>query len=150
TGAPAATVLVALAAASLLFALHKTRAAAELTQAAEDAKASQKKTAAALQFAIRHYAQARAGRRRAEAAEAEARRRFNRLRELARAVVFDLADHVADAPARALLVRTALAYLDGLADDAGDDAALQRELAVAYARVGDVQWAGADADGALA
>ena len=30
-------------------------------------------------------------------------------------------------------------YLDGLAKEAGDDPALRRELAVAYARLGDVQ-----------
>jgi hypothetical protein len=139
TGAPAAAVLVALAAAALLLALYQARAAAQSARAAEEARASQKKTAAALQFAMGHYARARQERR-------QARRRFDRVRELIRAVVFDLPDRIADPSARAALARTALACLDGLAREAGDDPVLRRELAVAYARLGDVQ----EGDAALA
>jgi non-specific serine/threonine protein kinase/serine/threonine-protein kinase len=40
--------------------------------------------------------------------------------------------------ARTLLVKRALEYLDNLSQEAGGDAALQRELAAAYDRVGDV------------
>src|SRR5688572_23643440 len=40
--------------------------------------------------------------------------------------------------ARELIVRRALEYLDGLAAEGGNDAALSRELAVAYMKVGDV------------
>ena len=64
-------------------------------------------------------------------------------------MIFDLPDvmgSAALAPARTFLLRTALAYLDGLAQEAADDAALLRDLAVAYARVGDVQ-AGPNLDG---
>jgi eukaryotic-like serine/threonine-protein kinase len=42
-------------------------------------------------------------------------------------------------PPRSLLVKTALTYLDGLAREVGDDAVLQREVAFAFGRVGDLQ-----------
>ena len=42
-------------------------------------------------------------------------------------------------PARELLVRRALEYLDGLSHEASDDRSLRRELAEAYQKVGDVQ-----------
>ncbi len=138
TGAPAATALTAVAVGSLLFALHKAQVAADLALAVGDAKAARKKTAAALQFASRTCAREREERRRAVAAEVRATRRFAQGRELARAVLFDLPDRIADPAARAFLIRAARTYLDGLAREAGDDPALLRELAVAYARLGDV------------
>ena len=74
---------------------------------------------------------------------ARAERRFNDVRKLARALMFDLHDEIAKVPgstkARALLVEKALEYLDGLAQEAGDDRSLRRELASAYERIGDVQ-----------
>src|SRR6185295_5840265 len=42
-------------------------------------------------------------------------------------------------PARELVVEKALEYLDSLAQEAGDSRDLQRELAAAYQKVGDVQ-----------
>ena len=78
TGAPAAMALVAVAVGSLLFALHKAKAAAELSRTVEDVKATQKKTAAAMQFAYRHYSLAREERNRAVGAEARTTRRFAR------------------------------------------------------------------------
>ncbi len=72
-GAPAATALTAVAVGSLLFALHKARIAADLSHAVGDTKAAQKKTAAALQFALRHCAgagRAAPGRRRRGAGDA--------------------------------------------------------------------------------
>jgi hypothetical protein len=143
TGAPTAAVLVSIAVGSLLLALHRARAATELAQTVEGLKQDLRKTAAALQFAIKHYSLVRDERQPALAAETLAKRRLAPARELARAVLFDLPDRIADpaglAPARAFLVRTILAYLEGLAREAGDDPLLLRELAVAYARVGDVQ-----------
>jgi len=72
-----------------------------------------------------------------------AKRRFDQVRELANAVLFDFHDAIADlpgaTPVRALLVKKALKYLDNLSQEAGDDASLIRELATAYAKVGDVQ-----------
>ncbi|HEX7578959.1 MAG TPA: protein kinase, partial [Thermoanaerobaculia bacterium] len=74
---------------------------------------------------------------------ARAERRFNDVRKLARALMFDLHDEIAKVPgstkARALLVANALEYLDDLAREAGDDRSLRSELASAYERVGDVQ-----------
>ena len=75
--------------------------------------------------------------------KARAERRFNDVRQLANSVLFDYHDaikHLPGAtPVRERLVRDALAYLDGLAQEASGDPALQRELAAAYERVGDVR-----------
>jgi serine/threonine protein kinase/tetratricopeptide (TPR) repeat protein len=72
-----------------------------------------------------------------------AERRFQEVRKLANTFMFDFHDKIQYLPgateARALLVETALEYLDGLAHEAGGDASLLAELAVAYQRVGDVQ-----------
>jgi non-specific serine/threonine protein kinase/serine/threonine-protein kinase len=76
-----------------------------------------------------------------ERARAEAR--FNQVRKLAHSLMFDIHDSIRDLPgsttARKLLVDQALQYLDGLAKEAAGDRGLQRELAAAYERVGDVQ-----------
>lgn len=72
-----------------------------------------------------------------------AERRFEQVRALAHAVVFDLHDAIAklpgSTPARALLVRHALGYLDALAAESTRNTPLQMELAGAYERIGDVQ-----------
>jgi serine/threonine protein kinase/tetratricopeptide (TPR) repeat protein len=73
-----------------------------------------------------------------------AHRRFNDVRALARAVVFDIHDAIANLPgstkAREVLVGHALRYLDELSRDAGpDDAELLWELGTAYGKIGDVQ-----------
>jgi serine/threonine protein kinase/tetratricopeptide (TPR) repeat protein len=79
----------------------------------------------------------------AAANERRAERRFNDVRKLANSVLFEIHDAIQDlpgsTPARELVVRRALEYLDGLAREAGDDASLRRELATAYEKVGDVQ-----------
>jgi eukaryotic-like serine/threonine-protein kinase len=71
-----------------------------------------------------------------------AERRFGEVRSLAHAVVFELHDAIAplpgSTPARALLVRRALVYLDNLAEES-DDNSLRTELAGAYLKIGDVQ-----------
>jgi len=72
-----------------------------------------------------------------------AERRFNDVRKLAHSVLFDYHDAIKDlpgsTPVRARLVHDALEYLDRLATEAQGDLSLQRELASAYERVGDVQ-----------
>jgi serine/threonine protein kinase len=72
-----------------------------------------------------------------------AERRFNDVRKLANALMFDIHDAIRDLPgstrARQLLVTNALKYLDSLAGEARGDLSLQRELADAYERVGAVQ-----------
>jgi non-specific serine/threonine protein kinase/serine/threonine-protein kinase len=79
----------------------------------------------------------------ARAERARAERRFNDLRRLANSFIFDVHDNIADLPgstrARESLVKSALEYLNSLNQEAGNDPALQRELALAYQRVGDVQ-----------
>jgi non-specific serine/threonine protein kinase/serine/threonine-protein kinase len=81
--------------------------------------------------------------RRARAAEARAQRRFDDVRKLANSLLFELDGAIQDlpgsTPARSLVVKRALEYLDVLAREAGGDRALRRELAEAYIRVGDVQ-----------
>jgi serine/threonine protein kinase len=75
--------------------------------------------------------------------EARAEQRFNDLRSLANSLLFEIHDSISDLPgstaARKLLVDRALHYLDSLSQEAGATPGLQRELATAYERVGDVQ-----------
>ena len=77
------------------------------------------------------------------AEKARAEHRFNEVRQLARSVIFDYHDAIRDLSGataiRERLVKDGLAYLDSLASEAGDDPELQRELAAAYDRVGDVR-----------
>ncbi|HKX99052.1 MAG TPA: protein kinase [Steroidobacteraceae bacterium] len=77
------------------------------------------------------------------AEKARAEHRFDEVRRLARSVIFDYHDAIKDlAGATAIrerLVQDGLAYLDSLASEASGDAELQRELAAAYDRVGDVR-----------
>ena len=79
---------------------------------------------------------AREQRRRAE-------RRFNDVRRLANSFLFEFHDAIAPLPgsigAREIVVRRALEYLDSLSSESANDASLERELAAAYEKVGDVQ-----------
>jgi eukaryotic-like serine/threonine-protein kinase len=76
-------------------------------------------------------------------ARRRAERRFNDVRALAGSFIFDVYDAIDDVPgttpARTLIVQRAVQYLESLADEAAGDAGLQRELAQAFVRVGDVQ-----------
>jgi len=79
----------------------------------------------------------------ARAERARAERRFNDVRQLANSFVFEFHDAIQNlpgsTPARALVVKRALQYLDSLAQEAGNDPSLQRELATAYDKLGTVQ-----------
>ncbi len=97
--------------------------------------------------------------RRAELERARAERRFADVRQLANSLLFELHDAIASlpgsTPARELLVTRATEYLTSLSREAETDPDLQRELAAAYQRLGDVQGnlSGAnlgDSEGALA
>jgi non-specific serine/threonine protein kinase/serine/threonine-protein kinase len=81
--------------------------------------------------------------RRARAAEARAQQRFNDVRELANAFLNEFHDSIkqlpGSTPARRLLVRKGLAYLDSLSREATGDASLLRDLADGYQRLGDLQ-----------
>jgi non-specific serine/threonine protein kinase/serine/threonine-protein kinase len=78
----------------------------------------------------------------ARAQRARAERRFNDVRKLANSLMFEIHDSIRDLPgaisARKLLVNRALEYLDSLSQEASADVSLQRELAAAYDRVGDL------------
>ncbi len=89
----------------------------------------------------------------------KAEQRFNDVRQLANSFMFEIHDQIqylnGSTPARKLLVSKALIYLDSLAKEARDDATLQRELATAYHKIGDIQGNPfvanlGDSDGALA
>ena len=75
--------------------------------------------------------------------KARAERRFNDVRKLAHSVLFDYHDAIKDlsgaTKVRERLVKDGLVYLDSLAGEASGDPALQRELAAAYERLGDVR-----------
>ncbi len=97
--------------------------------------------------------------REASQQRARAERRFNEVRRLANSFLFEIHDSVQNlpgsTPTRNLLVTRALEYLDSLAHEASDDSSLQRELATAYEKVGDIQGNPyvenlGDTDGALA
>ncbi len=84
--------------------------------------------------------------REARIAAANARRaeqRFEQVRKLANAMVFDLHDAVETLPGatkpRELIVRLGLEYLDQLSRDAGADASLQMQVAAGYVRLGRAQ-----------
>lgn len=74
---------------------------------------------------------------------ARAERRFAQVRTLANTILFDHYDKIKNlngaTKARESLVKTALAYMDSLAQESADDPGLLMELAAAYERVGDVQ-----------
>lgn len=80
---------------------------------------------------------------RAMAAESKAKERFGMVREMATDLLFEAHDRVANlagaTPARSLVVKTALAYLEDLQRNATNDPALQREVASGFLRLGNVQ-----------
>jgi non-specific serine/threonine protein kinase/serine/threonine-protein kinase len=79
----------------------------------------------------------------ARAERARAEQRFNDVRALANSLLFEVHDAIQNLPgstaARKLIVERALGYLDALAAEAKGNLSLQRELAAAYQKVGDVQ-----------
>jgi non-specific serine/threonine protein kinase/serine/threonine-protein kinase len=78
----------------------------------------------------------------AQRERARAERRFNDVRKLANSLMFEVHDSIRDLPgataARTLVANRALEYLDSLSQEASGDKALQRDLAAAYDRVGDL------------
>ena len=90
---------------------------------------------------------------------AAAEHRFEQVRRLANAMIFDYPDEIerlpGSTPFRQRMTADAIVYLDNLAAESRGDASLQAELAAAYAKVGDIQgnpYFGnlGDMDGALA
>lgn len=81
--------------------------------------------------------------RRARAAEARAERRFEDVRTLANSFLFEFQDSIQNlagsTPARQLLVRRGLEYLDRLAVEAGNDPRVLRDLGQGYRKLGALQ-----------
>jgi len=79
----------------------------------------------------------------AKVERAKAERRFNDVRHLTNALIFDMEGAISELPkstaARKLLLDNALKYLDSLAQESKGNVELQRELASAYKKLGDVQ-----------
>jgi eukaryotic-like serine/threonine-protein kinase len=79
----------------------------------------------------------------ARAERIRAEKRFNDVRALANSFLLEFSPLIENlpgsVPARELLVKRALEYLDNLSREAGDDWQLRSELATAYQKVGDVQ-----------
>ena len=79
----------------------------------------------------------------AQAQRVRAERRFDEVRKLSNALIFDIHDSIRFLPgaadSRRLLAKTAARYLDSLSQESVNDPALQRELAAAYERLGDIQ-----------
>jgi non-specific serine/threonine protein kinase/serine/threonine-protein kinase len=69
--------------------------------------------------------------------------RFNQVRKLANSIVFDYHDQIqklpGSTPVREKMIKDAIEYLDNLSVESHNDPTLQRELAAAYEKVGDVQ-----------
>ncbi|HJT80228.1 MAG TPA: protein kinase [Chthoniobacterales bacterium] len=72
-----------------------------------------------------------------------AQRRFEDVRHLSNALLFDIAPKIerleGATEARQSLLTQSLKYLDSLAAESGEDPALQSELAAAYEKIGDLQ-----------
>ncbi|MBI4894039.1 MAG: serine/threonine protein kinase [Acidobacteria bacterium] len=69
--------------------------------------------------------------------------RFQQVRQMANEFLFEFHDAVAplagSTEVRALVIRRAIGYLDGLAAESGGDSGLQREVAKSYLKLGQVQ-----------
>lgn len=79
----------------------------------------------------------------ARAERDKAQKRFNEVRALANSFLFEITPEVeklsGSTRAKELIVKRALKYLDSLVKEAGGDLELQKELALAYEKVGSVQ-----------
>ncbi|MBI4910862.1 MAG: protein kinase [Acidobacteria bacterium] len=76
--------------------------------------------------------------------QAQTRALFNDVRQLANSLLFDVDNAIRDmpgsTPARMILVQSSLKYLDKLSQRASGDLSLQRDLAEAYQKIGEVQY----------
>ena len=80
---------------------------------------------------------------RAETQRRKAEKRFGEVRKIAGSFIFEISPKIENLAgameAREILVTRALEYLDNLQRESSDDRDLQRELAAAYEKVGDIQ-----------
>lgn len=150
--AAAAAIVVSLGALALesqknAFEQGRLRAAAESERssalaARDEAQRARMVAEDAALEAGRQRSEAQRQQREAERQRAAADLRFQQVRQLANRFLFEFHDAIAmlpgSTPARQLVVKTALEYLDGLTKDKADPQLLA-EVATAYERVGDVQ-----------
>ncbi|MEP6900522.1 MAG: serine/threonine-protein kinase [Actinomycetota bacterium] len=75
--------------------------------------------------------------------QAKTQHRFNQVRKLANTVLFDYHERIKEMPGatevREKMVTDSLEYLDNLSAESSEDTDLQRELALAYRKVGDIE-----------
>jgi eukaryotic-like serine/threonine-protein kinase len=80
--------------------------------------------------------------RRAEREKELAVKRLDSVRRISESLLFEFHDSIRDlpgaTPARALIVRRALEYLDQVASEDSSDPAVQRDVAAAYVRIGNL------------
>jgi tetratricopeptide (TPR) repeat protein len=111
---------------------ERDRAEAERARAEQAAREAMEQRAAAV-----------ASSQEATAQRGRADQRFDQLRNLIQRFLFDIDTAVADLPgtsnARRVLAKTSLEYLDAMARETGRQSQLQRDIAVAYERVGELQ-----------
>jgi tetratricopeptide (TPR) repeat protein len=114
-------------------------AAEQATQRAEDLAGSRQRLLAE-QVALRARAESEA--RRAQEQQSVAEQRLRNARDLAAELLFEIHDAVRDlsgaTEARRRIVESAIRQLESLSQDAPEDSRLQRVLAAAYERAGDL------------
>lgn len=143
----AAGVVLATLAGAVVQSRAQARLADELRAAAvrerDRAEAERVKAEQAARAANEQRAAAEASSREALKQRERAGLRLDQLRNLIQRFLFDLDAAVADLPgtsnARRVLAKTSLEYLDAMSREAGLQPGLQRDLAVAYERVGELQ-----------
>ena len=146
-GAAAAVVVAASLAGAAVVSRYEAKEAQRQRSAAlaerANAVTQQSRAESAAQQAERNAREAERNAQEAAKRTAEAEKRFNQVRQLARRFLFDFHDSIQSLPgalpARQMLVKTALEYLDSLVRDKPADPELLREVATAYERVGDLQ-----------
>jgi serine/threonine protein kinase len=111
---------------------HRTRANAQAAQAlAERSRAEEQR------------ARAEARRLEADVQRSEAETLYNGVRDLAKSMIFDVGDQIAQlqgaTPAREILIRKSLEYLNRLAMHPRATPELRQELAEGYLKIGDLQ-----------
>jgi len=143
----AAAAIVATLSFALAASRSQARLAENLRQAAvrerDRAEVERRRAESAARDALAQRAAALASSREANEQRGRADRRFEQVRNLIQRFLFDIDTAVADLPgtsaARRVVAKTALEYLDGMVSEPGLHPGLQRELAVAYERVGELQ-----------
>jgi eukaryotic-like serine/threonine-protein kinase len=118
------------------------RNAAQAQSNAAEAQANARRAAAQTELAEKSLRDAESAQREAVEQRSLADQRFEDVRKLSTAYLFDFNDALAQSPGtlkvRRTMVDLGIGFLDGLAKQAGTDAKLRFDLAAAYMRLGDL------------